>query len=127
MPEIVADAPVLACYSLFPRLEIEQSQQLGPDPFGPRARDARAFRTTALIAVFTDPVDSRTGPAMTTLSIGSAALPAARRALARLDRRCAKGRLQPDREIWLVDLLQIQPGAVADTSNGRRAKSREVL
>jgi hypothetical protein len=41
MPEIVADPPLPSRYQLFPRPEIQESQQLGPDPFLPRARDAR--------------------------------------------------------------------------------------
>jgi len=41
MPEIIADPPLPSCYHLFPRPEIQESQQLGPDPFLPRGRDAR--------------------------------------------------------------------------------------
>jgi uncharacterized protein DUF5681 len=42
MPKIVADPPVpSSCYRLFPGSGIEESQRLGPDPFLPRARDAR--------------------------------------------------------------------------------------
>jgi hypothetical protein len=41
MPEIVTDPPSPSCYHLFPRLGIQESQQLGPDPSLPRARDAR--------------------------------------------------------------------------------------
>ncbi len=41
MPEIIADPPLPSCYHLFPRPEIQESQQLGPDPFLPHARDAR--------------------------------------------------------------------------------------
>jgi len=41
MPEIIADPPLPSCYHLFPRPEIRESQQLGPDPFLPLARDAR--------------------------------------------------------------------------------------
>jgi hypothetical protein len=41
MPEIVADPPLPSRYQLFSRPEIQESQQLGPDPFLPRARDAR--------------------------------------------------------------------------------------
>src|SRR6266446_10305020 len=41
MPEIIADPPLPSCYHLFPRPGIQESQQLGPDPFLPRARDAR--------------------------------------------------------------------------------------
>jgi hypothetical protein len=37
MPEITAEPP---CYHLFPRSGIEESQQLGPDPALPCARDA---------------------------------------------------------------------------------------
>src|SRR6266436_4706406 len=40
MPEIIADPPLPSCYHLFPRPEIQESQQLGPDPFLPRGRDA---------------------------------------------------------------------------------------
>src|SRR5260370_36082963 len=40
MPEIVADPPSLSCCHRFLTPGIEQSQQLGPDPFLPRARDA---------------------------------------------------------------------------------------
>jgi hypothetical protein len=59
MPEIVADPPSPSCYRLFPRLGIEESQQLGPDLFLPRARHARALRTAAPIAVLRGPVDTR--------------------------------------------------------------------
>src|SRR5712671_918684 len=41
MPEIVSDPPLPSCYRLFPAPGIQVSQQLGPDPFLPRARDAR--------------------------------------------------------------------------------------
>jgi hypothetical protein len=41
MPEIVADPPDPSCYLLFPGPGIEESQLVGPDPFSPRARDAR--------------------------------------------------------------------------------------
>ena len=41
MPEIIADPLLPFCYQLFPRPEIQESQQLGPDPFLPRAREAR--------------------------------------------------------------------------------------
>jgi hypothetical protein len=41
MPEIATDPPAPSGYLLFPRPAIEESQQLGPDPFLPRAR---AFR-----------------------------------------------------------------------------------
>src|SRR5260370_37448368 len=41
MPEIVADPLLPSCYHVFPRPAIQQFQQLGPDPFLPRARDER--------------------------------------------------------------------------------------
>src|SRR6266478_5900480 len=41
MPEIIAEPPLPSCYHLFPRPEIQESQQLGPDPFLPHVRDAR--------------------------------------------------------------------------------------
>ncbi len=41
MPEIVADPPSPSCYHLFPGPGIQESQQLSPDPFSPRGRDAR--------------------------------------------------------------------------------------
>jgi hypothetical protein len=41
MPEIVADPLLPSCYHLFPRPGIEEFQQLGPDPYLPRAREAR--------------------------------------------------------------------------------------
>jgi hypothetical protein len=41
MPEIVADPPDPPCYSPVPGSGIAQFQSLGPDPFSPRARDAR--------------------------------------------------------------------------------------
>jgi hypothetical protein len=41
MPEIAADPPASSCYRLYPRPRFEESQLLGPDPFLPRARDAR--------------------------------------------------------------------------------------
>ena len=41
MPEIIAEPPLPSCYHLFPRPEIQESQQLGPDPLLPRERDAR--------------------------------------------------------------------------------------
>jgi hypothetical protein len=45
MPEIVADPPDLSCYHLFSGSRIQEFQLLGPDPFSPRAREARrAFR-----------------------------------------------------------------------------------
>src|ERR1700730_5510901 len=40
MPEIVADPPSPSCCHLFLTPGIQQSQQLGPDPLSPRARDA---------------------------------------------------------------------------------------
>ena len=40
MPEIVADPPSPSCCHLFLTPGIQQSQQLAPDPFLPRARDA---------------------------------------------------------------------------------------
>ena len=41
MPEIIADPPLPSCYHLFPRPEVQESQQLDPDPLLPRGRDAR--------------------------------------------------------------------------------------
>src|SRR5271155_2575822 len=41
MSEIVADPPDPSCYLLFSGPGIEESQSVGPDPFLPRARDAR--------------------------------------------------------------------------------------
>jgi hypothetical protein len=41
MPEIVADPLLPSCYHLSSRPGIQESQRLGPDPFLPRARDAR--------------------------------------------------------------------------------------
>src|SRR3984893_1916268 len=41
MPEMIAEPPLPSCYHLFPRPEIQESQQLGPDPFLPHERDAR--------------------------------------------------------------------------------------
>src|SRR3984893_17197707 len=41
MSEIIADPPLPSCYQPFPRPGIQKSQQLGPDPLLPRARDAR--------------------------------------------------------------------------------------
>src|SRR5271155_1085860 len=41
MSEIVADPPNPSCYLLFSRPGIEESQSVDPDPFLPRARDAR--------------------------------------------------------------------------------------
>jgi hypothetical protein len=40
MPEIVPEPPSPSCCHLFLTPGIQQSQQLGPDPFLPRARDA---------------------------------------------------------------------------------------
>lgn len=41
MPEIVADPPDPSCYHLFSGPGIEEFQSVDPDPFWPRARDAR--------------------------------------------------------------------------------------
>ena len=41
MPEMIAEPPLPSCYHLFPRPEIQESQQLGPDPFLSHERDAR--------------------------------------------------------------------------------------
>ena len=41
MPEIVADPLLPSRYQLFPSLGIQETQQLAPDPFLPRARDTR--------------------------------------------------------------------------------------
>ncbi len=41
MPEMIADLPDPRCYPPFSGVGIEESQSLGPDPFLPRARDAR--------------------------------------------------------------------------------------
>jgi hypothetical protein len=41
MPEIVTDPPAPSCSLLLSKSEIQKSQSLGPDPFLPRARDAR--------------------------------------------------------------------------------------
>ena len=41
MPEIVADPLLPSCYHLFPGTGIQEIQQLDPDPFSPRGRDAR--------------------------------------------------------------------------------------
>jgi hypothetical protein len=41
MSEIVADPPHRSCCLLFSGPGIEESQYVDPDPFGPRARDAR--------------------------------------------------------------------------------------
>jgi hypothetical protein len=41
MPEIIADPLLPSRYQLFPRPGIREYQQLGPDPFLPRGRDAR--------------------------------------------------------------------------------------
>jgi hypothetical protein len=40
MPKILADPPPLSCCHLFLTPGIQQSQQLGPDPLLPRAREA---------------------------------------------------------------------------------------
>jgi hypothetical protein len=41
MPEIIADPPDPTCSRLHSKNEIQESQQLGPDPSLPRMRDAR--------------------------------------------------------------------------------------
>jgi Family of unknown function (DUF5681) len=41
MPEFAADPLSPSCFHLFPTPGIKESQQLGPDPGSPRARDAR--------------------------------------------------------------------------------------
>jgi len=41
MPEIIADPLLPSCCHLFSGPGIQESQLLGPDPFLPRARDAR--------------------------------------------------------------------------------------
>jgi hypothetical protein len=41
MPEIASDPCSLSCSHLFPEPGIQVSQALAPDPFSPRARDAR--------------------------------------------------------------------------------------
>jgi hypothetical protein len=41
MPEIATDPPASSCNRLYPRLRFQESQLLGPDPFLPRAREAR--------------------------------------------------------------------------------------
>jgi hypothetical protein len=41
MPEIIADPLLPSCYQLSLKPGIPESQQLGPDPFLPRGRDAR--------------------------------------------------------------------------------------
>jgi hypothetical protein len=41
MPEIAADPPASSCNRLNPRPRFQESQLLGPDPFLPRAREAR--------------------------------------------------------------------------------------
>jgi hypothetical protein len=41
MPKIVAEPPSHSCSRLFPGPGIEVSQRLDPNPFSPRARDAR--------------------------------------------------------------------------------------
>jgi hypothetical protein len=54
MLEIVANPPLLRCYPLFSRSGIQQSQQLAPDPFLPRAgaspREAPATRAAGRAA-----------------------------------------------------------------------------
>jgi hypothetical protein len=44
MLEIVADPLLPSCYHLFPGPGIPQIQQLGPDPFLPRAQPSRLMR-----------------------------------------------------------------------------------
>ena len=41
MPEVIPDPPSISCYHLFPGSGVQESQQLDPDLFRPRARDAR--------------------------------------------------------------------------------------
>jgi hypothetical protein len=41
MPEVIPDPPSSTCYHLFPGSGVQESQQLDPDLFRPRARDAR--------------------------------------------------------------------------------------
>src|SRR5258708_2642754 len=41
MPEIFVDSPDPTCYHLFSGTGSEENQLLGPDPFSPRAREAR--------------------------------------------------------------------------------------
>ena len=41
MPETVADPPNPSCSPLLSEAGLQESQRLGPDPFSPRARDAR--------------------------------------------------------------------------------------
>ena len=41
MPDIDADPPDPSCYPLLSRGGIVENQRVGPDPFSPRARDAR--------------------------------------------------------------------------------------
>jgi hypothetical protein len=41
MPEIVADPLLPYCYHLFPGPGMQEFQEVGPDPFLPRARDGR--------------------------------------------------------------------------------------
>ncbi len=41
MPEIAADPPASSCNRLYPRPRFQEFQSLEPDPFLPRARDAR--------------------------------------------------------------------------------------
>jgi hypothetical protein len=47
MPAIATDPPASSCNRLYPRRRFQESQLLGPDPFLPRARRARAFRHRA--------------------------------------------------------------------------------
>ena len=44
MSKIVDDPRFTACYYLFPRLGIQKSQRLSPDPVLPRARRTQPFR-----------------------------------------------------------------------------------
>ena len=48
MPESATDPSASSCNRLYPRPRFEESQLLGPDPFLPRPRDARAFRQRKL-------------------------------------------------------------------------------
>lgn len=41
MPEIATDPPMSSCNRLYSRRRFQESQLLGPDPFLPRAREAR--------------------------------------------------------------------------------------
>jgi hypothetical protein len=54
MPAIVADPPALACYHLIPGTGIQECQELGPDPFAPRGRDARGGFATEARAIRAD-------------------------------------------------------------------------